>query len=225
MTMRKPHANPSNVIVQRAKQAGRFDVWVGRAYVGQAEHKPPQAVALPPSLSRGERSLALQQIAMIINARRDNPSTFWGRAGAGAMFHCVADDTYLLTLRSSDVEQPGTWGVPGGACGKDGFYADSEGRAIPTATALKCALREAKEELGWIPEAFAEREAIVFQQGGFRYTTFILDVSAATKRKMDERLELNWENDDALWFTPAQAGKMKLHFGVEYVLAQLEARG
>jgi 8-oxo-dGTP pyrophosphatase MutT (NUDIX family) len=154
------------------------------------------------------------------------PSTFWGRAGAGVLFHCTYDDTYLLVRRSRDVEQPGTWGVPGGACGKGGFYEDSQGRAIPTAQAWKCAQRETIEELSWLPVRRGARMPIVYQKGKFRYTTFIVDVDKDEKHDANIAIALNWENDEFRWFSLAQMAALgdKLHFGVQYVLQYLRAK-
>lgn len=152
--------------------------------------------------------------------RNPEPATFWGRAGAGVLFHCVTDDTYLLTLRSSEVEQPGTWGIPGGACGGDGFYSDADGRAVPTNVARQCALRETEEELGYVPRRFSERKYIVYQKGSFAYTTFVLDVTETQKRAMNEKMHLNWENDRVDWFALDDIQRLgdDLHFGMQYAL-------
>jgi 8-oxo-dGTP diphosphatase len=66
----------------------------------------------------------------------------WGAlGGAGLLFWCVpkeGDGCCLLQLRSSTVDHPGTWGIPGGAMRK--------GETPETA-----ARREAEEEVGPLP--------------------------------------------------------------------------
>lgn len=51
---------------------------------------------------------------------RKNP-TFWGKAGAGIFFTCEEDNTVFLMHRSRDVEQPFTWGIPGGSVSGEGL--------------------------------------------------------------------------------------------------------
>jgi len=151
------------------------------------------------------------------------PELFWGRAGAGVLLHCADDDTYLLTLRSDSVEQPGTWGIPGGSCSGEGFYSGAEGRVVDENQAWDCAVRETLEELGWFPERIGAVHPVVFTRGNFRYTTFVVEVDAVEKVNSAEAIELNWENDDAAWFSPANLRRKhaKLHFGVQFVLDEL----
>ena len=52
---------------------------------------------------------------------RSNPE-FYGKAGAGILFFC--QNQVLLLERSPNVQEPGTWGIPGGAIGE--MYIQSE---------------------------------------------------------------------------------------------------
>lgn len=124
--------------------------------------------------------------------------TYWGRQAAGLLL--FSGDRVLLTLRSEEVLEPGTWGVPGGAIHDDETPYDG-------------ALREAQEELGAIPPHVVFGE-VVYEDGSFRYTTFL----ARMRRKdaKDWKPRLNWENDDARWI-PVRDLPDDLHFGLEYV--------
>lgn len=156
----------------------------------------------------------------ILSDNPSEPSVFWGKAGAGILFHCTKHDTYLLTLRSMEVEQGGTWSIPGGACGDGGFFHDSDGRAIPTDEAFDCAKRETIEELSWFPVRYEVVDKIVYQKSNFVYTTFIVDVPEVEMDDANRAVELNWENDDFKWLTRKQMRKLgeDLHFGIRYAL-------
>ena len=39
---------------------------------------------------------------------------FWGKSAAGVLPLCPKTGRVLLTLRSQEVMEPGTWGIPGG---------------------------------------------------------------------------------------------------------------
>ncbi len=157
-------------------------------------------------------------------ARTVAPEFFWGKAGAGVLFHCVDDNTYLLVLRSAEVQQPGTLGIPGGACSGEGFYLPGEGVAIRPSDSWACAKREALEELQWFPSGDVKHDrAVVFQKVGFQYTTFIVDLTSKQKEEASSRIRLNWENDEFIWMTMEEmaAARESLHFGVQYVLENI----
>lgn len=161
--------------------------------------------------------------------RYENPSKsqseyFWGKAGAGILFRCAADGTYLLVLRSRDVLQPGTLGIPGGSCSGEGLYLPGEGVAIRPSDSWECAKRETIEELRWFPDGEVRHErTVVFQKVGFQYTTFIVDLTAAQKEEAERSIQLNWENEEFIWMTAQMMidSQDKLHFGVKYVLEQI----
>lgn len=146
----------------------------------------------------------------------------WGRAGAGFLFVARAAVgaggsgwRVLLFLRSEDVMEPGTWGLPGGKL---------DGDEDP----LEAAEREVSEECGDLL-SYELRGRVVFREGEradgpatFVYTTFIAEVSSDW-----EPAQLNWENDAAEWFELDQDWRVigldasELHFGVRHVLEQL----
>lgn len=129
---------------------------------------------------------------------------FWGRAGAGCIF--VSKDTgrILLNHRSRHVEQPGTWGVWGGAI---------DGRESP----LEAAKREAYEEAGASPTDSQIVPIYVFhdQKSGFKYYNFMVVVDEEFNPKIPR--ESQWETQGWDWF---EFGKWPspLHFGVTAIL-------
>ena len=129
---------------------------------------------------------------------------FWGSKGAGMLF--TTGEKILLLKRSSQVEQPGTWGVPGGA-----VKVDDDGGHMPLLDAAK---EEVREELGRLP-AFRVIGKTVFRKGGFEFVTFVALVQVEFKPT------LNWENDKSGWFAVDELPN-RLHFGVKYTLSQAE---
>jgi 8-oxo-dGTP pyrophosphatase MutT (NUDIX family) len=151
------------------------------------------------------------------------PKRFWGRSGAGILFHCTGDDTYLLVLRSAQVEQPGTLGIPGGACGKEGMFTGKEGKQIGEAQAWGCAMRETKEELSWWPKSKQVVSVVLFKKANFQYQTFIVDIPASEKAEAARAIQLNWENDEFIWMSIPEMVEAheQLHFGMQHVLEQI----
>jgi len=128
----------------------------------------------------------------------------WGNAGSGILF--TTGEKILLLERSPYVEEPGTWGIPGGAIPQeeDGSFMDAQ----------ESAEKETEEELGFLP-SYTLVDQYVFESGSFRYTTFIAKVSPDA---VELDFYLNWENDAWHWFTPEELDDVNLHFGVVEVL-------
>jgi len=151
---------------------------------------------------------------------RKNP-TFWGTAGAGILFVCEEDQTYFLMHRSRRVEQPRTWGIPGGSVKGEGFYDSGMSAERPTdATFWKGAKKETKEECGDLPNM--SKSDIIgyldFVSGSFIYRNFIVSLSLEEKLEWTPTIELNWENDAYEWISFDDVDSYNLHFGVVYVL-------
>jgi 8-oxo-dGTP pyrophosphatase MutT (NUDIX family) len=126
-----------------------------------------------------------------------NDTGFWGRAGAGAVIMARDTGRILLPHRSRSVEQPGTWGVWGGAIdpGEDPELA---------------ARREVEEEAG----ATQVREMIplhVFRKGDFRYHNFLAIVPGEFAPR------LNWETQGYKWVDYGD-WPHPLHFGLESLI-------
>lgn len=136
---------------------------------------------------------------------------FWGKQAAGVLIVCQEDKTMLLLKRSSNVEEPGTWGTAGGAIGQEENPQDG-------------ANREAKEELGSLPKYKELLHSFVYTSGTFKYTTFVYDIGLAEKKNWTQSIYLNWENDEYRWF-PFDSLPSNLHFGLEFLRNKLEEVG
>jgi len=169
---------------------------------------------------------------IFVNPRLEMPNpksetVFWGRCGAGILFHCPEDGTFMLTLRSGDVQNGGLLGIPGGACGEEGFFSPEQGRSITQKKAMECAIREVIEELGWFPHEYQAVAQTLFQSGKFQYRTFVLAVPPEEKERSLKTSSLNWENDAIEWLTEEQIASRwdRLHFGVQFAFKQLALLG
>lgn len=124
---------------------------------------------------------------------------FWGNRGAGILL--IAQDTgrLLLVLRSGYVNEPGTWGLPGGKIDDDD---------VSPSVAAK---REAEEELGY-SGAMQLTAAHVFKAGSFRFHNFIGVIPKEFTPSLD------WENDDSGWYSTDELPS-PLHFGIQSLLS------
>jgi len=124
---------------------------------------------------------------------------FYGKQGSGALIFSKSTGRFLVAHRSSEVEQPGTWGIWGGAI--------DEGE-----DPMESAKREIMEECGctnvskMIP-AFVFNDA----RSGFRYSNFI----AIVPHEFTPRL--NWESTGARWVEYGD-WPQPLHFGLAALL-------
>jgi 8-oxo-dGTP pyrophosphatase MutT (NUDIX family) len=119
---------------------------------------------------------------------------FWGRAGAGAIIVAADTGRILLPHRSASVEQPGKWGVWGGAIdsGED-----------PSSAAR----REVAEEAG-APEVLKMVPLHVFSRGDFKYHNFL----AVVQSEFEPRL--NWETQGYRWVGYGD-WPSPMHFGLK----------
>ena len=129
---------------------------------------------------------------------------FWGSQASGILFKC--GEKILLLERSASVEDPGLWGIPGGA-----VPVDREGNPKDV---KQSALDEVGEELGGIPPYKDTNKKVVFKKGSFKYTTFLFEVSKEFTPK------LNWEHDDFKWFDLKELPS-DIHPGVTWALPKL----
>lgn len=162
---------------------------------------------------------------------------FWGKAGSGMLVVCEEDHTVLLLLRSRHVEQPGTWGIPGGAVHVDesdeGFYdseqdenedfededdqeSQSKSQGYTPDQTRASAEKESMEEMGSLPQISQELGTTLFQSGTFTYTTYVIGITAKEKARWTPTIRLNWENIKAQWF-PLDKLPPGLHFGVTHI--------
>lgn len=137
----------------------------------------------------------------------------WGSAASGLLL--TTGERVLLLLRSEEVQDPGVWGIPGGAIpvAKGGARKDS----------YESALDETREEAGLVlPSDAKVLGETVFRDGSFTFTTYVVRVP----RSMEQaRLILNWENDDYGWFTAEEVDELReagdLHHGLGFTLDRL----
>jgi 8-oxo-dGTP pyrophosphatase MutT (NUDIX family) len=149
-----------------------------------------------------------------------NKKEFWGRAGSGMLYFCPHDQTVMLVLRSPEVEDPYTWGIPGGALkGTEGYYQSDQINIEPPSEASlrESAENEVMEEIGVLPEPYEELGTTIFESDGFRYTTFVVCISPEEKASIQKGHGLNWENDQ-LDFFPINSLPSELHQGVVFTL-------
>lgn len=168
-----------------------------------------------------EPRYSLRLAASVDGFRGRTATRFWGRAGAGMLIVCPEDRTALLTLRSGSVMDPYTWGIPGGAIGKGGFYENEGGPSakFKADATRQGAERETLEELSVLPRGVQELGTTVFRSGTFTYTTYVVGVSLEEKKRLSSQIRLNWENDDAQWF-PLNVLPDDLHSGVTFTMSQ-----
>lgn len=129
---------------------------------------------------------------------------FWGKAGAGVIFIAKNTGRLLLSHRSRYVEQPGTWGVWGGAI-------DNNERP------LDAAKREAKEEAGIVPDNNQLIPIYVFHdvKSGFKYYNFLVVVDNEFNPHIPP--ETSWETQGYKWADYMNLPQ-PLHFGVTAIL-------
>ena len=151
-----------------------------------------------------------------------NGKSYWGRGGAGIMFTCVEDDTILLLKRAGWVAQGGTWGVAGGAV-EDGWVSTPiVDPIVDRSVFVSTALREAEEECGSLPPGFSMGDVVnetTFEDEGFRYVTFVVDIALEQKEAWD-LVSNDGETSEFRWF-PRGALPGNLHFGVRYTLGHI----
>jgi len=131
-------------------------------------------------------------------------SRFWGNRGAGILL--IAKDTghILLVHRSAYVNEPGTWGIPGGMID------------VEDSSPSEAAKREAQEELGY-SGAIELKPAHVFKAGKFRFFNFIGVIPEEFEPTLD------WENEDAGWYSINDLPSA-LHFGIKSLLSNSKSQ-
>ena len=107
--------------------------------------------------------------------------------------------------------------------GTDGFHDSTTVEATDYSEKflMDSARREVREELGIEPLDGEVVGKTVFEDDGFKYTTFIVAVSPAEKAKLHEECKPSQEVDGADWFTLDNLPK-PLHFGLEYTMQECD---
>jgi 8-oxo-dGTP diphosphatase len=130
----------------------------------------------------------------------------WGaNGGAGLLLRYRPADSeprFLLALRSRWVDEPATWGIPGGAI-RDGE------------TPEQAARRETIEEIGQLPAYRLAADEVQDCGGGWVFHIFLADVEAMFDANSVR------ETDATGWFTPRQMRELPLHPGLRRSLDEL----
>lgn len=130
----------------------------------------------------------------------------WGSlGGAGFLFRHVTEEgsaEYLLAKRSSTVDEPGKWGVPGGAI-RQGESPESAAR------------RETQEEIGVLPKYVLTGEEEQACGGGWAFQLLHAEVTEAFRALCGQ------QTDSTGWFEAAQMSSLPLHPGISRWLAGL----
>jgi len=130
----------------------------------------------------------------------------WGaNGGAGLLLRYRPTDSeprFLLALRSRWVDEPATWGIPGGAI-RDGESPEEAAR------------RETVEEIGGLPLYRVAAEEVQDCGGGWVFHIFLADVEAMFDANSVR------ETDATGWFTPRQMRELPLHPGLRQSLDEL----
>jgi 8-oxo-dGTP pyrophosphatase MutT (NUDIX family) len=129
-----------------------------------------------------------------LNPKPSLDSEFWGDQGSGAYIQAEDTGRVLLLLRSAYVNEPSTWGIPGGAID-------------PKESPAGAARREIQEEIG-APVSSELYPLPAFSKGSFIYHNHLAVVP--------EEFEptLNWESADYGWFEYEDLDHLLLHPGV-----------
>jgi ADP-ribose pyrophosphatase YjhB (NUDIX family) len=133
----------------------------------------------------------------------------WGaNGGAGLLLRYApagAEPRFLLALRSRSVDEPATWGIPGGA------IRDCE-------SPESAAGREMIEEIGQLTPYRIAAVEVQDCGGGWQFRIFLADV--------DEKLDAYSvrATDATGWFTRNEMRNLPLHSGLQRWLNQAAAR-
>ena len=123
----------------------------------------------------------------------------WGaNGGAGLLLHYQTADgepRYLLALRSRSVDEPATWGIPGGAI-RDGETPEETAR------------RETIEEVGQPPAYRVAAEEVQDCGARWLFHIIIADVDAPFDAYAVQ------ETDATGWFTERDMHNLPLHSGI-----------
>ena len=142
-----------------------------------------------------------------------NEREYWGSIGAGVIPFAHDTQKFLLSLRSKEVNEPGTWGVIGGKL--------DEGETNPKVAAL----REFREEIGLpldennleLIYVYNSKEKTENGKSAFTYYTFIANMDNELPEL--ETKQYGWETDTCKWFSLEELElAQNLHYGVKELL-------
>ena len=137
--------------------------------------------------------------------RRELAKTgFWGKRAAGSILYSRETGRFCLAHRSKYVQEPGTWGMWGGAIDSNEDPADA-------------AVRELNEEAGYSGPVKLEHLWTFEHSSGFIYTNFVAIIDQEFRPRMD------WETQGFRRFEYGDWPK-PLHPGVITMLKRPEVQ-
>lgn len=131
----------------------------------------------------------------------DQSGKYWGDSGAGGVFYALSTGRFLLAHRSSEVNEPDTWGVWGGSIEKG----ESPEKALK---------REIKEEAGF-EGSYQLKHLYTYQDQNFKFYNYIIIIKKEFEPKH------SWETQGHLWCTIDQFPS-PLHFGLKKIIPYLK---
>jgi 8-oxo-dGTP pyrophosphatase MutT (NUDIX family) len=134
--------------------------------------------------------------------QNDKGGKFWGNLGAGVLAYCPDTERFLVSLRSSKVNEPNTWGIIGGKldAGEDDL------KEVATREFVEETSYEGKIDL--FPLYVFKDE-----KGTFEYHNFLGIVEKEFEPVLD------WETEKTGWVTLSELKSLKRkHFGLEALL-------
>lgn len=146
---------------------------------------------------------------------------YWGKAAAGILPLCEKTGRLLLTLRSQEVMEPGTWGIPGGRIMDGSWNHDrttGERFQEPVESPEDGAIREFREETGYAGRVRLV-PLLVYRDrlSGFAFHNFLGLVSHEFP---ESQVEESWEIEEAHWMTLDEALDIEpKHFGLRALLS------
>jgi 8-oxo-dGTP pyrophosphatase MutT (NUDIX family) len=163
----------------------------------------------------------LREVIKNILEEQCNQDYYWGVGGAGIVLICSEDGTVFLQKRSSQVTGgAGQWAFPGGGIHVEEEYERHWESPIPDEHVLsdndyrflQTAEDEFTEEVGTLPDSTRVVDSYIYEDCGFKYKTFICDVSFSGKQSLGSG-GTNWESEANGWFTVEEFQGKDLFFG------------
>jgi 8-oxo-dGTP pyrophosphatase MutT (NUDIX family) len=193
--------------------------------VEKAEQSQAKTIREAPGVKRKRPELASAASASVTSAVVASKSRkYWGRGGAGVMLLCKLEDgpaEALLLERAGRVDEPGQYGIAGGGVDEANSrrskrHSSKESLSVSDTEFHATALKEAREELGPLPEWFEERlnnaTYTDFADGSWWYRTFVVVLSEPERSGW--HIVLNSEHCSSIWADAREATLYPLHFGV-----------
>ncbi len=162
--------------------------------------------------SRFDPETSKEDFHKMFSAEDDDRNLGFG--GAGIMIVNSEKEEFLLFRRSSLVNHPLKWNIPGGKRKKEMNSLEPS---------LYTAIKKAEEEMGELPVGKIRTEPIKYttpEKHMFTFKTYILEADTKYLHLIFERL--SGETTESQWMNKENALKNNLHPGLRTVIEQYE---